>query len=123
MSVFKEYLEGIDHPDQRERVEEVLMWVTHKFPHLTPQIKWSTPMFSDHGTFIIGSSTAKLHMSVSPEPAGIRQFADDIARAGYSSTSGLFRIKWNEAVDYGLIEKIIEFNMLDKQDCKSFWRK
>ncbi|WP_301108918.1 iron chaperone [Sporosarcina sp.] len=123
MEVFREYLAGIDSPDQRDRVEKILTWVTTKFPDLKPQIKWNTPMFSDHGTFIIGFSTAKQHISVSPEPAGITHFADDIAQAGYSATNGLFRIQWNEPVNYKLIEKLIEFNIQDKVDYTSFWRK
>jgi uncharacterized protein YdhG (YjbR/CyaY superfamily) len=74
MEVFAKYLAGIDNPDHRDRTEEI-----NKFPNLEPQIKWNTPMFSDHGTFIIGFSTAKHHLSVSPEEVGIEHFADDIA--------------------------------------------
>ncbi|ARJ37682.1 iron chaperone [Sporosarcina sp. P21c] len=123
MEIFKQYIAGIDSPEQRHRVEQVLAWVTTTFPNLEPQMKWNTPMFSDHGTFIIGISIAKHHMSISPEPAGIARFADEIAEAGYSATSGLFRIKWNEPIHFGLLEKLIEFNMEDKIDCTNFWRK
>ncbi|PID04240.1 iron chaperone [Sporosarcina sp. P2] len=123
MELFKQYIAGIDSPEHRQRVEEVLAWVTTTFPNLEPQIKWNTPMFSDHGTFIIGISIAKHHMSISPEPAGIARFADEIAEAGYSATSGLFRIKWSEPIDYGLMEKLIEFNIQDKINCTTFWRK
>ncbi|PIC69333.1 iron chaperone [Sporosarcina sp. P16b] len=123
MELFKQYIAGIDSPEHRQRVEEVLAWITTTFPNLEPQMKWNTPMFSDHGTFIIGISIAKHHMSISPEPAGIARFADEIAEAGYSATSGLFRIKWNESVDYGLMEKLIEFNIQDKINCTTFWRK
>lgn len=123
METFGEYLAGIDSPDRRERTEEILTWITNKFPDLKPQIKWSTPMFSDHGTFIIGFSTAKHHISVSPEQVGIAHFADDIAQAGYSATKGLFRIRWNEPVNYELIEKMIAFNIQDKASYTNFWRK
>ncbi|MDE5416024.1 iron chaperone [Alkalihalobacterium chitinilyticum] len=122
MDVFAEYLTGIDHPEHRERTEEVLSWITNKFANLEPQIKWNTPMFSDHGTYIIGLSIAKKHMSVSPEEVGITHFADDIAQAGYSATPGLFRIPWNKPVNYELLEKMIEFNIQDKAEYTSFWR-
>ncbi|MEH7462342.1 iron chaperone [Bacillus thuringiensis] len=122
MGVFIKYLEGIDNPDHRDRTEEILAWIAHKFRNLEPQIKWNTPMFTDHGAFIIGFSTAKHHLSVSPEEVGIAHFADDIAQAGYSATKGLFRIPWNEPVNYELLEKMIEFNILDKADCATFWR-
>ncbi|ARF18788.1 iron chaperone [Sporosarcina ureae] len=123
MMVFSKYLASIDDPDHRDRIEEILKWVANEFPNLEPIIKWNTPMFSDHDTFIIGFSTAKHHISVSPEPAGIANFADDIAQLGYSATKGLFRIQWNEPIHYDLLKKIIEFNIQDKADCKSFWRK
>lgn len=122
MEVFQEYLARMDNPDHRDRTEEILAWVANKFPNLVLLLKWNTPMFSDHGTYIIGFSTAKHHLSVSPEEAGIARFADDIAQAGYSATKGLFRIPWNEPVNYELIEKMIEFNRLDKAQCSTFWR-
>lgn len=123
IEAFAKYLEGIDEPQQRERVEEIFGWITGKFPNLLPELKWNQPMFTDHGTYIIGFSTAKHHLSVSPEEFGMEHFADDIAEAGYSATKGLFRIKWNEAVNYELLEKMIEFNIIDKADCSTFWRK
>ncbi|MFK7692754.1 iron chaperone [Paenibacillus sp. HJGM_3] len=123
MEVFAEYLSRIDNPDHRDRTEEILAWVANKFPNLVPIIKWNTPMFSDHGTYIIGFSTAKQHLSVSPEEAAIAHFADDIAQAGYSATKGLFRISWNEPINYELLEKMIEFNILDKAGYSTFWRK
>ncbi|MCR8632084.1 iron chaperone [Paenibacillus radicis (ex Xue et al. 2023)] len=123
MEVFYEYLARIDNSDHRDRTEEILAWVANKFPNLEGQIKWNTPMYSDHGTFIIGFSTAKHHLSVSPEEVCIAHFADNIVQAGYSATKGLFRIPWNEPVKYELLEKIIEFNILDKADYSTFWRK
>ncbi|MBM7551552.1 iron chaperone [Thalassobacillus pellis] len=122
MEVFETYLAGIDDPDHRDRTKEILAWVINEFPNLEPEIKWNTPMFSDHGTFIIGFSTAKHHLSVSPEEAGIAQFADDIKQAGYSSTKGLFRILWKEPVNYELLKKMIEFNREDKAEYTKFWR-
>ncbi|WP_347551264.1 iron chaperone [Pseudalkalibacillus hwajinpoensis] len=123
MEVFSEYLTGIDNPDHRDRTEEILAWVANKFPNLEPQIKWNTPMFSDHGTFIIAISTAKHHLSVAPEEVTMAHFTDGIAQAGYSATKGLFRIPWKEPVNYELLEKMIEFNIQDKVDCSTFWRK
>ncbi|MCX8047524.1 MAG: iron chaperone [Anoxybacillus gonensis] len=123
MKVFEQYLAKIDHADHRNRVEEMLQWVCRTFPQLQPQIKWNTPMFTDHGTFIIGFSIAKHHVSVSPEEACMIHFADEIARAGYSATKGLFRIPWDKPVNYELLEKMIAFNIEEKADCTSFWRK
>ncbi|EAE7768106.1 iron chaperone [Listeria monocytogenes] len=122
MEVFAEYLAEIENPDHRARTQEVLTWVAETFPDLRPEIKWNTPMFTNNGTFIIGFSIAKQHMSVSPEVAGIERFEADIKEAGYSHTKGIFRIAWAKPVDHDLLAKIIKFNIQDKANYTSFWR-
>ncbi|MGI6005478.1 MAG: iron chaperone [Christensenellales bacterium] len=122
MEVFAEYLARIDKAQHRARTKEILDWVIEKFPGLMPKIAWNQPMFTDHGTFIIGFSAAKHHLAVAPERAAINRFSDEIARAGYDRTKELVRIRWDDPVDFSLLEKIIEFNILDKADCSTFWR-
>ncbi|TCP58143.1 hypothetical protein EV586_102594 [Tumebacillus sp. BK434] len=123
MEVFAEFLSQIENPQHRAGTEEVLTWVTKKFPNLLPKIAWNQPMFTDHGTFIIGFSVSKQHLAVSPEKAGIAHFSEAILQAGYDHTQQLMRIKWDRPVDFSLLEKMIEFNRLDKADCSTFWRK
>ncbi|WP_309119682.1 iron chaperone [Paenibacillus sp.] len=123
MEVFAEFLAKIDHPQHRARTEEVLEWVTKRFPNLQPKVAWNQPMFTDHGTFIIGFSAAKAHLAVAPERAGMIRFSDDIKQAGYDHSSELVRIRWDRPVDFSLLEKMIEYNILDKADCSTFWRK
>lgn len=123
MEVFAECLERINNLQHRSRVEEVLGWILDNFPKLTPRIAWNQPMFTDHGTFIIGFSVAKHHMSVAPEKAGIHHFSDEIVQAGYEYSKELIRIPWDSPVDYSLLKRIIEFNILDKAECSTFWRK
>ncbi|GGG69287.1 iron chaperone [Paenibacillus radicis (ex Gao et al. 2016)] len=123
MEVFEPFLTRIDNPDHRIRAEEVFNWVITRFPNLVPKIAWNQPMFTDHDTFIIGFSISKQHMAVAPEEAGIHRFSEEIVQAGYDHTKGLLRIRWNQPVDYSLLERMIEFNILDKQDCSTFWRK
>lgn len=122
MEVFEEYLATIVNPQHRSRTEEVLTWVTKKFPNLKPKIAWKQPMFTDHDTFIIGFSVAKQHMAVAPEKAGINHFSEEIVQSGYDNTKELIRIPWASPVDFLLLEKIIEFNILDKAACSTFWR-
>ncbi len=123
MDAFNEYLESIHDPIQRAATEEVLAWVIDNFPNLSPKIGWNQPMFTDHDTYIIGFSVAKKHLAVAPEAAGIARFADDIVQAGYDHTNLLMRIKWQLPVDYDLLARMIEFNIQDKADCTTFWRK
>jgi len=123
VEVFKEFLDKIVHPDHRLRTEEVLGWVAAEFPELAPRYAWNQPMFTDHGTFIIGFSTSQKHLAVAPERAGIVRFADAIVEAGYEHSKMLVRLPWEKPVDYDLLRKMIEYNRTEKADCTTFWRK
>lgn len=123
MEVHADFLSTIKEPLHRKRMGEVFAWVKKKYPKLRPEIKWNQPMFTDHGTFIIGFSAAKNHLSVAPENVTIAHLEDDIVKAGYDYTKGLVRIPWNSPIEYSLLEKMIDFNIWDKSDCTTFWRK
>ncbi|PYZ96148.1 iron chaperone [Alteribacter lacisalsi] len=123
METFEEFIQQIDHPDHRDRMEEVLGWVKEKYPQLEEKIAWKQPMFTDHGTFILGFSVSKKHIAVAPERVAIDHFSDQIKQAGYDHTKEIIRIKWNQQVDYALLGNMIEFNIKDKADCSTFWRK
>lgn len=122
MSNFKEYLDNIDEPKKKERMESILKYIKKTFPQLKEEIRWNQPMFTDHGTFIIAFSIAKHHIAVAPEPEVIYNFQKEIEEAGYSHTKGLFKIKWMDKVDYDLLSKIVAFNIESKKDIKTFWR-
>lgn len=123
MEVFAEYLSRIENPQHLARMEEVFHWITGKFPSLMPKIAWNQPMFTDHGTFIIGFSIARHHMAVAPEKAGIDRFSGDIVKAGYDRTKELVRFPWDKPVDFSLLEKMIAFNISEKAGYATFWRK
>ena len=123
MEEFAEFLAGVQDPLQRARLEEVFTWINNTYPNLQPEMKWNQPMFTDHGTFIIGFSVSKKHVAVAPERVTITYVENDIAKAGYDYTKELIRIPWSRPVDYSLLKKMIEFNIWDKQNCSTFWRK
>lgn len=123
MDTFTEFLASIDDPLHRERTEEVFTWIKNKYPHLKTEFKWNQPMFTDHGTFIIGFSLSKKHLAVAPESVTITHVENDIVKAGYDYTKELIRIPWKGPIEYSLLEKMIEFNIWDKTNCSTFWRK
>lgn len=123
MEVFSSYLANIENPEHRARTEEILSWAADSFPTLVPKVAWNQPMFTDHGTFIIGFSTARQHLAVAPEKEALDRFSDEIRQAGYDYGKQLFRIRWDAPVDYALLARIITFNISEKADCTSFWRK
>lgn len=123
MDVIQNYTKTIEVAEHRDKMTSVLTWIAETFPQLEIAIKWNQPMFIDHGTFIIGFSRAKNHMSFSPEALCLNTFFEDIKKAGYEHTKGIVKIKWTEAVDYDLLEKTIAFNISDKATCETFFRK
>jgi len=123
VETFADFIAQIEDPGHRARTEEVLSWVTQKYPNFGHKIGWNQPMFTDHGTFIIGFSVTKKHLAVSPEQAGITHFSDEIKKAGYEHSNNLMRLPWDKPIDYALLQKMIEYNISEKADTDSFWRK
>lgn len=116
----KDYLDTISEVNQREKVSDLLNWVTNQFPELELLIKWKQPMFIHKKTFIIAFSHSKNHMSVAPEKIILDQFISRINEQ-YTNTKMLFYIKWNQAIDYDLIRDIIIESVRYKQDYDKFW--
>ncbi len=123
MKIFDEYLNAISNPNHQDIMRKVLMWVLDTFPNLEPKIAWNQPMFTDHGTYIIGFSVSKNHFSFAPEEVVVKRFSEEIVNLGYDHTKQLVRIKWNQEINVNLIKKIIAFNIQDKSECNTFWRK
>lgn len=123
METFEEFLNTIEDVEHRNKLKSILAWVSEKYPYLKQEVKWNQPMFSNEGTYIIGFSTAKKHIAVSPEKAGMVQFGTKINEAGYSSSEMIFRIGWDEKVDYDLLADIIDYQIKDKEGYSHFWRK
>lgn len=121
MSDFQFFLDRIPVLDNRERMENILKYIEEKFPQLKAEIKWNQPMFTDHGTYIIGFSVAKGHISVGPEALALQIFDKEIEQAGYSRTKGMFKIKWTDQVDFDLLDKMIAYNIEHKKNVTKFW--
>ncbi len=123
MEVFKEYLDKLSDRDQMNRLETLFAWILEHYPQLSTRIAWNQPMFTDHGAFILGFSVAKNHLAVTPEKVCLDKFSKEIDEAGYHRTQMLFHIPWQVPVNYPLLAKLIEYNIQDKIDCTTFWRK
>ena len=74
ISTLDEYLATIPNDDNRARMVEVLNWVAEHYPELELRIAWNQPMFTHHGTYIIGFSAASKHMAMAPERATMIRF-------------------------------------------------
>lgn len=122
MHNFNEFLDKMGEPLQRDKMEEILDWVSDHYPSLKKEIKWNQPIFTDHGTYIIGFSHSKQHIALSPEVKPMNVFAKEIEATGLSHTQNIIRIKWADEIPYELMKTLIDYNLEDKGDYDKFWR-
>ena len=122
ISPLDEYLETIPDDDNRERMVDVLVWVGLTYPELELRIEWNQPMFTHHGTYIIGFSAASKHMAIAPERATMIRFEQVMRERGTDFSTMLARQPWNRPFDYDLLDAFIQHQLAEKQDITSFWR-
>ena len=117
-----EYLATIPNDDNRARMVDVLDWVSHNFPELELRIAWNQPMFTHHGTYIIGFSAASKHMAMAPERATMIRFEPVMRERGTDFGKKFARQPWDKPFDYELLDAFIQHQLEEKQDITSFWR-
>ncbi|MDO5049392.1 MAG: iron chaperone [Actinomycetaceae bacterium] len=117
-----EYLQTIPDADNRERMVSVLDWVKETYPDLELRIAWNQPMYTHHGTYIIGFSAAAKHMAMSPEREPMIHFEDVLKDRGVSYGTMLVRQPWNKPFDFELAKLFIDYQLETKADVTTFWR-
>lgn len=117
-----EYLATIPNDDNRARMVDVLVWVGLTYPELELRIAWNQPMFTHHGTYIIGFSAASKHMAMAPERATMIRFEPVMRERGTDFGKIFTRQTWNKPFDYELLDAFIQLQLAEKQDVTSFWR-
>lgn len=123
MNEFLTFLESIDDNTKKEKMEMLLCWVSDNFTYLIPIIAWKQPMFLEHGTFIIGFSYSKKHISIAIEADFFEKFKNSILASDYKCSKVLFFIEWDAIINYSLLNEIIQYIITTKKTCNSFWTK
>ncbi len=118
-----EFINKIEDESNQTRMQEVLEYVIRTFPTLKLEFKWNQPMFTDHGTFIIGFSVSKKHIAAAPESHTIHIFTHKFNELGENYSKMLVKFPWNKPFNFVLLKELIQFNIADKSECKTFWRK
>ena len=116
------FLATIPNDDNRARMVEVLNWVAERYPELELRIAWNQPMFTHHGTYIIGFSASSKHMAMAPERATMIRFEPVMKARGTNFGKMFARQPWNKPFDYELLDAFIQHQLAEKQDITSFWR-
>ena len=86
------FLSNFKNPILKFKLEPIFEQIQKEFPNLTVELKWNQPMFIMNGTFIIGFSVVKNHISITPEAVTMAIFTNDIKVANYEATNNLFKI-------------------------------
>lgn len=86
------FLSNFKNPILKFKLEPIFEQIQKEFQNLTVELKWNQPMFIMNGTFIIGFSVAKNHISIAPEAVTMAIFTNDIKAASYEATNNLFKI-------------------------------
>jgi hypothetical protein len=122
ISTLDKYLATAPNDDKRARMVAVLNWVAEHYPELELHIAWNQPMFTHHGTYIIGFSAASKHMRMAPERATMIRFEPVMRERGTDFGKMFARQPWNKPFDYELLDAFIQLQLTDKRDVTSFWR-
>ena len=122
INTLDEFLATIPNGDNRARMVEVLDWVAQHYPELELRIAWNQPMFTHHGTYIIGFSAASNHMAMAPEHATMIRFEQVMRERSTDFGTMLARQPGNKPFDYKLLDAFIRHQLAEKQNITSFWR-
>lgn len=123
METFEEYLTTILNDEHQQFTRDVLIWVKTNYPDMSESIAWSSPTFVAHGTHIISFKHTKKHLAASVEGKVVRQFADTFNQSGLNYGKMTINFPWHSPIDLALLKDIIDFNLEDKKDLTSYWRK
>ena len=115
IKMLDEFLTTIPDDDNRAQMVEVLDWVAERYPELELRIAWNQPMFTHHGTYIIGVSAASKHMAMSPERATMIHFEPVMRERGTDFGKMLARQPWNKPFDYELLDVFIQHQLAESR--------
>lgn len=117
----EEYLDSIADSDHRDEFNELLNWVHATWPQLVCEIKWNQPMFTDHGTFIIGFTALTNYVTVGSEPRAFEHAVPLIEQQHLKRGKKTFQIPYGRSDAWEVLEQIIDSTIADKRDVQTFW--
>lgn len=121
LKTLDEFLATIPEGEKRDRMIAVLDWVREHYPQLELRIAWNQPMFTDHGTMIVGFSAATKHMAMAPERHTMIHFEDEMKARGTDFGKMFARQPWAKPFDYELLGMFIDYQLETKKNVTSFW--
>lgn len=121
----KAILEKIAVDENRAKLANLLERLEAEFPELEGNVKYSQPMYEAHGTFIIGFKPAKTHFGIIAEAPAAERFKSEAGNLGLTFTSSgkVSVVKWTQEIPFELIKKLVTFQLEDKKNTTTYFRK
>lgn len=116
-----EYLDSIEKPENAASLRALLDWIQTQYPQFELRIAWNQPMFTDHGTFIIGFSAATKDLAVSVELPIFERYLPQIKELGYRATKRQFHVVWGTEIDQTFLKAMINDSIAFKKNMTTFW--
>ena len=102
--------------------EDSILPITQAHREVLLHIARSQPMFTHHGTYIIGLSAAPKHMALTPERATMIHFEPIFHERDTDFGKRFARQPLNNPFDYELLDAFIQDQLAGKQVITSLWR-
>jgi uncharacterized protein YdhG (YjbR/CyaY superfamily) len=107
ITTIDEYIMGFE-PDVQKTLNELRRFVKTHAPESIEKISYGMPAFFLNGNLLY-FAVFKGHYSVFPGPSGIDEF--EVELAPYRSGKGTLRFKFNEAIPWDILKKVIKYRI------------
>lgn len=117
------FLAEVENSRLSIKLKEIISWIETTYPNFKLEYKWNQPMLTKNGTYIMGFSVSKKHLSVGLEDIVMKHFQDKLDQLGIEHGKMIFKIKENEMVNYDLIKELIDYIVDLKREDVTFWHR
>lgn len=113
---WEDWLDGLG-PEQRRAASRVLADLEKGFPRAERVIAWNQPMLRDDGSYLIGVSASRGHLSFNPMSTDVlAAFADELGKRGYRVTRHIFTVALDQDVHLPLVRRMVRARLAEIRD-------
>lgn len=116
------YFDQVTDVEARKRVKDLYQQLVNLDPELYILYAWNNPMIKYKESFNCGITVAKAHFTLAFDSVALEFFRERIIDAGYGLNLKTFKIKYNQEIDFALLEDMVLFSMELRKDAKGFWK-
>ena len=101
-------------PEQQRAATRALTDLAKGFPRAERVIAWNQPMLRMDGSYLIGISAARGHLSFNPcSTEVLGSFADELGKRGYRVTRHIFTVPLDQDVHLPLVRRMVRARLAE----------